>query len=161
LGINTEVLHRDDAGRPKLQIERIAALAQPSYTAFLGKDELDVYKLEYQEYGKDEVRNWMRTVCSPNASTSIDDSYMALRRMPDGKTKIEFVAHQQFPLPRIMVLFGLSRWPWFREILTRDAYRKFWTTTSDNILARYRGQEDVFIGRPAPAALAPTAKVSG
>lgn len=141
IGINTEVLKRDDQGRPVLQIERIAALAQPDYSAFLGKDELDVYKLEFQEYHNDHVVNWMRTVCSPNASTVADDSYLSLSRMPDGTTKIEFVALQQFPLPRIMVLLGFSRWKWLREFLTRRAYKAFWYTTSDNILARFYGKE--------------------
>ena len=86
LGINTQVLHRDEAGRPLLQVERIAALAQPNYTAFLGKDELDVYKLEWMEYGADEQRNWMRTVCSPNASTTADDGYLAFSRVPNRPT---------------------------------------------------------------------------
>jgi hypothetical protein len=154
LGIETHVLRRDAQGRPTLQIERIAALAQPTYSAFLGKDELDVYKLEFQEYGKDEVRNWMRTVCSPNATTVADDSYMAFSRTPEGKTKIEFAALQQFALPRIMVMLRLSNWRWYREWLTRGAYRAFWRTTTDNILRRYAGEEDVFVGRPSRRAIA-------
>lgn len=149
LGINTQVLHRDSAGRPLLQVERIAALAQPNYSAFLGKDELDVYKLEYMEYGEDEVRNWMRTVCSPNASTAADDGYLAFIRMPGGKqTKIEFVARQAFPRPRIMVASGLIRWPWFVTTVTEAAYMRFWNTTVANIMARYEGKE-IGIGRPS------------
>lgn len=149
LGINTQVLHRDDAGRPLLQVERIAALAQPNYSAFLGKDELDVYKLEYMEYGEDEVRNWMRTVCSPNASTSADDGYLAFVRMPGGtQTKIEFVARQAFPRPRIMVATGLAQWPWFVKTVTEAAYLRFWNTTIDNIMARYGGKE-IGVGRPS------------
>jgi hypothetical protein len=147
LGINTEVIRRDELGRPTLQIERIAALAQPNYSAFLGKDELDVYKLESIEYGVDEVKNWMRTVCSPNASTVADDSYMSFKRAPDNKTQIEFVALQQFPLPRIMKLFRLSSWKWFREVLTRAAYRNFWRDTVNGLLLRYEGKEIGF-GRP-------------
>lgn len=139
LGINTQVLHRDDAGRPLLQVERIAALAQPNYTAFFGKDELDVYKLEWMEYGPDEQRNWMRTVCSPNASTTADDGYLSFSRSPGG-TKIEFVAYQSFPLPRLMVLFGINRVRWLRTFLTENAYRRFWGTTLRNILARYEGK---------------------
>lgn len=150
LGIHTQVLHRDEAGRPLLQVERIAALAQPNYAAFLGKDELDVYKLECMEYGPDEQRNWMRTVCSPNGSTRADDGYMAFQRRPDGGTRIEFVANQSFPLPRIMVFFRLDRWVWFKTFLTRNAYRVFWRETLDNILARHAGK-DFAIGR-APRA---------
>lgn len=149
LGINTQVLRRDEAGRPLLQVERIAALAQPNYAALLGKDELDVYKLEFMEYGEDEVRNWMRTVCSPNASTQADDGYLAFIRMPGGKqTKIEFVAHQAFPRPRIMVATRIDRWDWFRTMVTEAAYLRFWDTTVDNILARYDGKE-IGVGRPS------------
>ena len=147
LGINTQVLHRDEAGRPTLQIERIAALAQPNYTAFLGKDELDVYKLEHMQYGPDEQRNWMRTVCSPNASTWTDDGYMAFSRRPNGLTRIVFVARQAFPRPRMLVLSRMDRWVWFRTLLTEDAYRRFWNETLGNILARYEGKE-IGIGRP-------------
>ncbi|MFE2753660.1 hypothetical protein ACFXGA_16865 [Actinosynnema sp. NPDC059335] len=147
LGINTQVLHRDSAGRPTLQIERIAALAQPNYTAFLGKDELDVYKLEHMTYEPDEVRNWMRTVCSPNASTSADDGYLGFRRAAGGGTDIVFVARQAFPRPRIMVALRLDRWEWFRTKLTEAAYMDFWNDTVDNIIARYEGQE-IGIGRP-------------
>jgi hypothetical protein len=149
LGINTQVLHRDAAGRPLLQVERIAALAQPNYTAYLGKDELDVYKLEHMTYEPDEVRNWMRTVCSPNASTSADDGYLAFRRGPGGAgTQIVFVARQAFPRPRIFVLLGLDKWVWYRTWLTENAYMGFWNETVDNIIARYEGQE-IGIGRPS------------
>ncbi len=148
LGINTVVLRRDHAGRPTLQVERIAALAQPNYAAFLGKDELDVYKLEWMEYGQDEVRNWMRTICSPNGSTVADDGYLSFSRLKDSTgTKIEFVARQQFPLPRVMVALRLSRWPWYRRFLTKLAYRCFWNVTVKNLLARYDGKE-VGVGRP-------------
>jgi hypothetical protein len=147
LGINTQVLRRNDAGRPLLQVERIAALAQPNYAAFLGKDELDVYKLEWVEYGPNEERNWMRTVCSPNGSTRADDGYLAFSRSHDGTgTRIEFVANQSFPLPRLMVLFGINRWVWFRTFLTKNAYRRFWRDTLANIIARYEGRE-MGIGR--------------
>jgi hypothetical protein len=147
LGINTQVLRVNDAGRPLLQVERIAALAQPNYAAFLGKDELDTYKLEWIEYGPDEVRNWMRTVCSANGSTLLDDGYMAFIRLPGGATRIEFIANQSFPLPRVMVLFRINRWVWFRTFLTKNAYRRFWRATLRNIVARYEGREFA-IGRP-------------
>ena len=149
LGINTQVLHRDEAGRPLLQVERIAALAQPNYTAFLGKDELDVYKLECMEYGADEQRNWMRTVCSPNASTAADDGYLAFSRVPNQPmTRVVFVARQAFPFPRIMELTRMSRWTWLRTRLTEAAYRRFWSDTFANIMARYEGKP-IGIGRPS------------
>lgn len=147
LGINTQVIRRDEAGRPTLQIERIAALAQPNYTAYLGKDELDVYKLESVEYGPDKQRNYMRTVCSPNQSTWVDDSFMEFSRTPDDRTRIVFVARQAFPRPRLMVLARLDRWVWFRTLVTEDAYRRFWSDTLGNMLAIYKGKA-VGIGRP-------------
>lgn len=149
LGINTRVLHRDGAGRPLLQVERIAALAQPNYAAFLGKDELDVYKLEWMQYGPDEQRNWMRTVCSPNGSTWADNGYLAFRREPGrNETRIVFVAHQAFPFPRVMELTGMNRWTWLRTRLTEAAYRRFWHETLANIMARHEGRP-IGIGRSA------------
>ena len=141
LGITTEVLHRDSSGRPLCQVERISALAQPNYSAFLGKDELDTYKLEWIEYTPDEVRNWMRTVCSPNGSTRKDDGYMSFIRRPEGAgTRIEFIAHQSFPMPRITVVLGLEYWPRYKRFLAECAYRRFWRETVRNILARYEGR---------------------
>jgi hypothetical protein len=141
LGITTEVLQRDSSGRPLCQVERISALAQPNYSAFLGKDELDTYKLEWIEYTPDEVRNWMRTVCSPNGSTRKDDGYMSFIRLPEGTgTRIEFVAHQSFPMPRITVLLGLEYLPPYKRFLAECAYRRFWRETVRNILARYEGR---------------------
>jgi hypothetical protein len=149
LGINTNVLRRNDDGRPVLQVERIAALAQPNYTAFLGKDELDVYKLEHMQYGPDEQRNWMRTLCSPNESTWADDGYLAFSRVPGSHaTRIEFVARQSFPRPRLMTLFRLDRWNWFVVTVTEAAYRRFWSETLDNILKRYEGSP-IGVGRPS------------
>jgi hypothetical protein len=151
IGINTQVLQRDEHGRSLLQVERIAALQQPNYAAFLGKDELDVYKLEAMTYEPDEVRNWMRTVCSPNASTRADDGYMAFQRRANGAgTRVEFLANQSFPLPRVMVALQLHRIVWFRNFLTRCAYRRFWGETLANMVTRYEGREFA-IGRPRHA----------
>jgi len=141
LGITTEIVRRDSYGRPVCQIERISALAQPNYSAFLGKDELDTYKLEWIDYQPDEVRNWMRTVCSPNGSTQKDDGYMAFIRLPhEAGTRIEFVAHQAFPLPRITVLLGLEHVPRYKRFLAECAYRRFWRETARNIISRYEGR---------------------
>ncbi len=149
LGINTEVVRRDAAGRPLLQIERIAALAQPNYTAFLGKDELDVYKLENIEYREHEQHNWMRTVCSPNGSTWADDGYLAFQSVDNGAaTRIEFVARQAFPRPRLMTMLALDRWQWFVVTITEAAYRRFWKETLGNILLRYQGKP-IGVGRPS------------
>lgn len=147
LGITTEVLSQDERGRTLLQMERIAALTQPNYAAFLGKDELDVYKLQRMTYSPDEQRNWMRTVHSPNGSAVCDDGYLGFVRTETG-TRITFLACQAFPMPRLMALLRLDRWTWLKNTLTENAYRRFTNTTMDNIEARYEGR-DFRVGRPA------------
>ncbi len=139
LGITTAVARRDEEGRSTLQLERIAAIAQPNYTAFMGKAELDVYKLERIDYGPDEQRNWMRTVHSPNGSAVCDDGYLAFVRGPSGGTTIRFLACQQFPVPPMMKLLRVDRWKWLRRQLTESAYRRFYGTTMTNLMASYHG----------------------
>jgi hypothetical protein len=81
---------------------------------------------------------------------------MAFQRRPNGAgTRIEFVANQSFPLPRVMVLMQLHRVIWFRNFLTRHAYRRFWRETLANMVARYEGREFA-IGKPRRAPLAET-----
>ena len=140
LGITTEVLGRNDEGRTTLQLERIAALAQPNYTSFFGKKELDVYKLESLEYGLDAQRNWMRTAHSPNDSAICDDGYLGFVRRDDGGTRITFLACQHFPIPRLMELAGVHRIPWLKNQLTEVAYRLFFGRTVKNIVAAYDGR---------------------
>jgi hypothetical protein len=141
LGITTEVISRDEHGRPDLQMERIVALAQPRYSAFLGKDELDVYKLERIDYGPDEHRFWMFAVGSPNGSTICDDGYMAFARGPGGVARVRFVACQTFPMPRLLASAGIDRFTSLKKRLTERAYRRFFIDTIDNILAAYEGRE--------------------
>lgn len=159
LGITTEVLRRDEQGRTTLQLERIAALTQPNYTAFLGKDELDVYKLEQLTYEPDSQRNWMRTVHSPNLSALCDDGFLGFERNPDGTARLVFLACQHFPMPRVMVLTRADRWGWLRRRLTEMAYRRFFGETLDNIVAAYEGR-DFRVGRrssePNPPRLSPS-----
>jgi hypothetical protein len=146
LGITTEVLRHNEQGRTTLQLERIAALAQPNYTAFFGKKELDVYKLESLEYGPDAQRNWMRTANSPNGSALCDDGYLGFVRRDDGGTRITFLACQHFPIPRLMELAGVNKIPWLKNLLTEVAYRLFFGATFKNIVAAYDGR-DYRIGR--------------
>ncbi len=141
LGIETEVVSRDDQGRPALQMQRIVALAQPRYSTFLGKDELDVYKLERIDYDPDEHRFWMFAVGSPNGSTICDDGYMAFVRGPGGGARLRFVACQTFPTPRVLAAAGIDKLSSLKERLTERAYRRFFNDTIDNILAAYEGRE--------------------
>lgn len=148
LGITTQVLQRNDAGRPTLQVERVAALAQPNYAAFLGKDELDVYRLEHVEYGPDEQRMWMLTLCSPNASTRGGSGYLSFLSESGGlQTRIEFLVRESVVAPRLLVLLLVDRSDWFRKVMAKGVYRRYWNGTVTSILARYEGRE-IGIGRP-------------
>lgn len=149
LGVTTEVVTRDELGRTIHQGVRVVALPQPNYTALLGKEELDVYKLEKIDYSEDEQRVWMLTVHSPNGSAVCDDGYMSFARTADGAgTVVAFLACQNFPLPPLMAMARMDRWPWLRTVVTEDAYRRFCTVMMKNVEDCYRGV-DFHVGRPA------------
>lgn len=146
LSVSTVVTARDGFGRPLRQGVRVVALPQPNYASFLGKGNLDVYKLEKLDYSADEQRIWMLTVHSPNNSAMCDDGYTLFRRSPDGATVVAFLACQNFPIPPLMALARLDRWTWFKMVVTEDAYRRFFNRMMRNILDRYRGK-DFLVGR--------------
>lgn len=146
----TIVVARDDRGRPLRQGVRVVALPQPNYASFMGKGDLDVYKLESIEYGEHEQRVWMLTVHSPNGSAVCDDGYVSFRRSKDGKgTVVAFLACQNFPVPPLMALSRMDRWTWFKTWVTESAYRRFFDEMMANILACYYGI-DFRVGRPVP-----------
>ena len=147
LGVATEVVRRDGLGRTVHQGVRVVALPQPNYSAFMGKVELDVYKLEKIEYSEDEQRVWMFTAHSPNGSAFCDDGYMSFSRGADGKgTVVAFLACQSFPIPPLMALARLDRWTWFKTIVTESAYRRFCNVMMQNVLDCYDGT-DFHVGR--------------
>ena len=120
----------------------------------MGKDELDVYKLETIDYTEDEQRVWMLTVHSPNGSAVCDDGYMSFSRSPDGTgTVVAFLACQNFPIPPLMGLLRLDRWSWFKTVVTESAYRRFCTAMWRNIENCYRGRE-FHVGRPGKQLIA-------
>lgn len=148
LGVTTKVVDRDERGRTIRQGVRVIALPQPNYAAFLGKQDLDVYKLEIVEYSDDEQRVWIRTVHSPNGSAVCDDGYMSFSRAPLGNgTVVAFLACQNFPTPPLMRLLHLDRWGWFRTRITEDAYRRFCNVMMRNIDDCYHGR-GFHVGRP-------------
>jgi hypothetical protein len=150
LGVATTVAGRDERGRPLQQGVRVLALPQPNYTALLGKEELDVYKLEQIDYGPDEQRVWMLTVHSPNGSAVCDDGYVSFRRTPHG-TAVTFLACQNFPIPPLMALTRMDRWRWLKTVVTESAYRRFCVVMMKNIEDCYLGN-DFRVGRPADRA---------
>jgi hypothetical protein len=152
LGVTTEVVNRDELGRTIHQGVRVVALPQPNYTAFLGKVELDVYKLEKIDYSEDEQRVWMFTVHSPNGSAVCDDGYMSFSRTADGRgTVVAFLACQSFPIPPLMALARLDRWTWFKTVVTESAYRRFCNVMMKNVWDCYNGNE-FHVGRPGTSA---------
>ena len=153
LSVVTQVVKRDELGRPVHQGVRVVALPQPNYAAFLGKGNLDVYKLEKIDYEENQQRVWMYTVHSPNGSAVCDDGYTTFKRSPDGKaTVVSFLACQNFPIPPLMALARLDRWTWLKNKLTESAYRRFCHKMMNNILDRYNGRK-FHVGRPLPEAL--------
>jgi hypothetical protein len=148
LSATTVVAERDQLGRPVRQGVRVVALPQPNYTAFFGKDELDVYKLEKIDYDDDEQRVWMVTVHSPNGSAVCDDGYLSFSRSADAtRTVVAFLACQNFPIPRLMALARLDRWTWLKTRLVESAYRRFFNVMIRNICDCYDGN-DFRVGRP-------------
>jgi hypothetical protein len=159
LGVATEVVNHDELGRTVHQGVRVVALPQPNYTAFMGKVELDVYKLEKIDYSQDGQRVWMYTVHSPNGSAICDDGYMSFSRTTDRTgTVVAFLACQNFPIPPLMALARLDRWTWLKTLVTESAYRRFCNVMMRNIEDCYNGIE-FHVGRPAeqPAAHVPLA----
>jgi hypothetical protein len=148
IGVTTEVVERDELGRTIRQGVRVLALPQPNYAAFMGKDELDVYKLEKIDYSEDEQRVWMWTVHSPNKSAVCDDGYLSFTRAAAGaKTTVAFLACQNFPIPPLMALGRMDRWTWFKTVVTEAAYRRFCLVMMRNIQDCHDGV-DFHVGRP-------------
>ncbi|CAH9050245.1 hypothetical protein PSECIP111951_00151 [Pseudoalteromonas holothuriae] len=141
VGLVTRVVQQDQYGRPTYQGARIIALPQPNYAAFMGKGELDVYKLEKVEYSQNEHRVWMKTVHSPNGSAACDDGYLMFQRTANNQVKVVFLACQSFPAPPLMAVLFLDRWTWFKDTLTEAAYRSFCNRMMKNIEACYKGEK--------------------
>jgi hypothetical protein len=142
LSTATTVVERDALGRAVRQGVRVVALPQPNYASFMGKGNLDVYKLEKIDYGADEQRIWMLTVHSPNGSAVCDDGYTSFSRAADGHgTVVAFLACQNFPVPPLMALARLDRWRWFKTVVTESAYRRFFEAMMRNVRDCHRGRE--------------------
>jgi hypothetical protein len=85
---------------------------------------------------------WMVTVHSPNGSAVCDDGYMSFARSADGEgTVVAFLACQNFPVPPLMALLRMDRWPWLKRVVTESAYRRFFESMIRNIERRYHGEE--------------------
>ena len=135
------------AGRVR-QAERNLYLPQPNYLAAWGGRPIDVCKIELVERDADRHRLTWRTVHSPNGSATYDDGSLTFARTKGG-TLATVRGRQLFALPPAWSGVDLAAWPEVRTPLLEEAYRRFFTTTFDNLEACFEGRE-FRIGR-APA----------
>lgn len=130
------------------QAERNLYLPQPNYIAAWGGQPIDVCKIELVECGPDQHRLSWRTVRSPNGSATHDDGSLSFTRT-DGGTMATVRGRQLFTVPPVVAAADLAAVPELHAPLLEDAYRRFFTTTFDNLEACFEGR-DFRIGRPPP-----------
>lgn len=130
------------------QAERNLYLPQPNYLAVWGGHVIDVCKVELVERDADRHRLLWRTVLSPNGSAEADDGILTFARTRRG-VRVSVLGRQRFALPPAWAAVDLDAWPEVRDPLLREAYRRFFTATFDNLEACYEGRE-FRVGRPAP-----------
>ncbi|WP_299444523.1 hypothetical protein [uncultured Phycicoccus sp.] len=130
------------------QAERNLYLPQPNYLAAWGGEPIDVCKIELVERRPDEHRLLWRTVRSPNSSAAHDDGSLTFTRTGTG-TLATVRGRQLFTLPPSWQGLDLTLVPEVRNPLLEEAYRRFFTTTFDNLEARFEGR-GFRIGRPPP-----------
>ncbi|GAA4352945.1 hypothetical protein GCM10023145_18840 [Angustibacter luteus] len=138
----------DDSGRPVRQAERNVYLPQPNYLAHWGGLPIDVCKIELvqREQGRHAL-HW-RTVDSLNGSATYDDGTLSFTDLGAGRTRLGVRGRQLFTLPAFWQAADLDRLPEVKDDLVEDAYRRFFSTTFDNLEACYEGRE-FRIGRDA------------
>ncbi|NYG06657.1 hypothetical protein BJ986_001144 [Phycicoccus badiiscoriae] len=128
------------------QAERNLYLPQPNYLAAWGGEPIDVCKLELVERSADRHQLTWRTVHSPNGSAEFDDGSLTFSRKPSGTLAV-VRGRQLFALPAAWAGVDLAALPELRNPLLEEAYRRFFTTTFDNLEACFEGRE-FRIGRP-------------
>ena len=132
------------------QVERNLYLPQPNYLALWGGQPIDVCKIELVERQPSWHRLTWRTVNSPNGSATYDDGSLTFSRVSSGAdagTRVVVRGRQLFSLPPAWAGVDLAAVPEVRNPLLEEAYRRFFTTTFDNLEACFEGRE-FRIGRP-------------
>jgi len=130
------------------QAERNLYLPQPNYLAAWGGRPIDVCKIELVERDTHRHRLTWRTVNSPNGSATYDDGSLTFVGTDRG-TRVTVRGRQLFALPPAWAGVDLDLWPEVRTPLLEEAYRRFFTTTFDNLEACFEGRE-FRVGRPPP-----------
>ncbi len=131
------------------QAERNLYLPQPNYLAASGGEPIDVCKVELVERSPERHRLTWRTLHSPNGSAVFDDGSLTFTRS-DAGTLVRVRGRQLFTLPPSWAGVDLGAIPEVRGPLLEEAYRRFFTTTFDNLEACFEGRE-FRIGRPPPS----------
>jgi hypothetical protein len=132
------------------QAERNLYLPQPNYLALWGGQPIDVCKIELVERQPDRHRLTWRTINSPNGSATYDDGSLTFTRVGggvDADTRVVVRGRQLFSLPPAWAGVDLAAIPEVRNPLLEEAYRRFFTTTFDNLEACFEGRA-FRIGRP-------------
>lgn len=151
IGGASVVVSRDESGRVTRQAERNLYLPQPNWIALSGGRFIDVCKLEVVTYDDDEHRIAWRTISSPNGSAVFDDGTVILTRHGGAQTEVTVAGLQQFTLPPFWAVLEPYLVPAVKDALVEESYRRFFTSTLDNIEAVYEGR-DHRIGRDRTAA---------
>ena len=131
------------------QAERNLYLPQPNYLAAWGGEPIDVCKIELVERGPHRHRLLWRTVSSPNGSAVHDDGTLTFDRAGTAGTMVTIRGRQLFTLPTALDAVDLPSVPELHRPLLEEAYRRFFTSTFDNLEACFEGREHR-IGRPPP-----------
>lgn len=144
------------------QAERNLYLPQPNYLALWGGQAIDVCKIELVQREADRHCLTWRTIHSPNQSAMYDDGSLTFTResaATTATTRATVRGRQLFALPPAWAGVDLAAVPEIRNPLLEDAYRRFFTTTFDNLEAWFEGR-DFRIGRPPADPTAPLATQS-
>lgn len=141
IGGNSLVVSRDGHGRVLRQAERNLYLPQPNWIAFSGGAFIDVCKIEVIRYTDDSQRIAWRTVFSPNGSAMYDDGTVTFERHGANQTRVTVRGLQQFTLPAFWAVAEPWLGPAVKDNLVEESYRRFFTSTLDNVEVCYEGRE--------------------
>jgi uncharacterized protein (DUF362 family) len=148
LGGSTIAVKRDARGRVVHQAERNIYLQQPNWMVLFGGEVIDVEKIQFISYGRNQQTISWRTVGSPNGSATVDDGSFTFSRTENGQTKVQIFVRQKFSLPLAFQVFDINLTPVLRDPIIESTYRQFFTGTMSNLQAVYDGR-DYRIGHDA------------
>ncbi len=130
----------DEAGRPVRQGERNVYLPQPNAAAAFGGKPIDVCKIELVERTGTAHRLHWRTILSPNGSARSDDGTLSFEDTGRGTVRLLVTGRQEFTLPPSLDPGVIARVPDLLDSLTTESYRRFFTSTFDNLEACFEGR---------------------